>query len=164
MVRRTLDRVAEAGITIVSLPMCNLYLQDRVARRTPRLRGVTLAHEIRARGIELAFASDNCRDPFSTPMAITTSWRCSARRCASRISTIRSGPAAVTTVPAKVMRLPAWGGLKVGGPADLLIFEGRDWSEVLSRPETGRIVLRAGRPIDTALPAYDELDHLCGAC
>ena len=34
-VRRTLDRVAEAGIAIVSLPMCNLYLQDRVAGTGP---------------------------------------------------------------------------------------------------------------------------------
>ena len=29
---RTLDLVAKAGIAVVSLPMCNLYLQDRVRR------------------------------------------------------------------------------------------------------------------------------------
>ena len=164
-VRRTLDRVAEAGIAIVSLPMCNLYLQDRVAGRTPRLRGVTLAHEIRARGIALAFASDNCRDPFYAygDHDLLEVFR-QAVRIAHLDHPIDGWPNAVTTIPARIMRLPAVGCLEVGGPADLLIFEGRDWSEVLSRPETGRIVLRAGRPIDTALPAYDELDHLCGAC
>ena len=60
----TLDLVAEAGIAVVALPMCNLYLQDRVPGRTPRWRGVTLVHEMRARGIPVAVASDNCRDPF----------------------------------------------------------------------------------------------------
>ena len=54
----------EAGIAVVSLPMCNLYLQDRVPGRTPRRRGVTLLHEMAARGIPVALASDNCRDPF----------------------------------------------------------------------------------------------------
>ena len=61
---RTLDLVAEAGIAVVTLPMCNLYLQDRAPGRTPRWRGVTLVHEMRARGIPVAVASDNCRDPF----------------------------------------------------------------------------------------------------
>ena len=33
---------ADAGIAVVSLPMCNMYLQGRTAGRTPRWRGVTL--------------------------------------------------------------------------------------------------------------------------
>jgi cytosine deaminase len=33
---RTMELVAEAGIAVVSLPMCNLYLMDRSADRTPR--------------------------------------------------------------------------------------------------------------------------------
>ena len=32
--------------------------------RTPRWRGVTLLHEMKARGIPVAVASDNTRDPF----------------------------------------------------------------------------------------------------
>ena len=63
--RRTLDKVAKAGISVVSLPMCNLYLQDRrTDGTTPRWRGVTLVHEMKARGIKVAIASDNTRDPF----------------------------------------------------------------------------------------------------
>ena len=34
---RTIDSVGEAGVAIVSLPMCNMYLQDRTAGRTPQL-------------------------------------------------------------------------------------------------------------------------------
>jgi cytosine/adenosine deaminase-related metal-dependent hydrolase len=61
----TLDKVARAGLSVVSLPMCNMYLQDRRAdATTPRWRGVTLLHEMAARGINVAVASDNTRDPF----------------------------------------------------------------------------------------------------
>jgi cytosine deaminase len=58
------------------------------------------------------------------------------------------------------MGLEGAGRLAVGAPADLVIFEGRAWSEVLSRPESGRTVLRGGRPIDRRLPSYAELDFL----
>src|SRR5690606_19736466 len=61
----TLDKVAKAGLGVVSLPMCNLDLQDRRQDgTTPRWRGVTLLHEMKARGIPVAVASDNTRDPF----------------------------------------------------------------------------------------------------
>lgn len=60
----TLDAVARAPITIVSLPATNLLLQDAVTGRTPRLRGITLVKEARERGIPVMFASDNVQDPF----------------------------------------------------------------------------------------------------
>ncbi|MET0359646.1 MAG: cytosine deaminase, partial [Pararhizobium sp.] len=60
----TIDRVAEAGIAVVSLPMCNLYLQDRRTEETPRWRGVTLLRELKAAGVAVSLASDNTRDPF----------------------------------------------------------------------------------------------------
>jgi cytosine deaminase len=64
--KRVIDKLAAAGIAVVSLPMCNLYLQDRdvAARRTPRWRGVTALHELRTAGVEVMIASDNTRDPF----------------------------------------------------------------------------------------------------
>jgi cytosine deaminase len=69
-------------------------------------------------------------------------------------------PAAVARAPAEIMGLPERGVIRVGAPADLILFRGRDWSELLSRPQTERAVLRAGRPIDTTLPDHRELDHL----
>ncbi len=61
---RTLDAVARAPITLVSLPATNLLLQDAATGRTPRQRGVTLVQEARERGIPLLLASDNVQDPF----------------------------------------------------------------------------------------------------
>jgi len=62
----TLDAVARAGITLVSLPATNLLLQDAVPGRTPRRRGITLVKEARARGIPVLVASDNVQDAFCT--------------------------------------------------------------------------------------------------
>ncbi|RUW86693.1 cytosine deaminase, partial [Mesorhizobium sp. M8A.F.Ca.ET.023.01.1.1] len=61
---------------------------------------------------------------------------------------------------AKVMRLDGFGVLAAGGDADFVLFKGRSWTELLSRPESDRIVVRAGRAIDRQLPDYAELDEL----
>ena len=61
---RIIAKVRAAGIAVVSLPMCNMYLQDRTPGRTPRWRGVTALHELKAAGVPVMIASDNTRDPF----------------------------------------------------------------------------------------------------
>jgi len=68
-------------------------------------------------------------------------------------------PRAVTTTPADLMGL-AGGHIGPGLPADLVLFEGRTWSELLSRPQANRVVLRGGRAIERRLPDYRELDDL----
>jgi cytosine deaminase len=60
----TLDAVARAPITLVSLPITNALLQDASAGRTPRQRGLTLIKEARSRSIPVLLASDNVQDPF----------------------------------------------------------------------------------------------------
>ncbi|MBZ9798050.1 cytosine deaminase [Mesorhizobium sp. ES1-4] len=158
----TLDKVAKAGLAVVSLPMCNLYLQDRrTDQTTPRWRGVTLLHEMKARGIAVAVASDNTRDPF---YAYGDLDMLEVYRMATRIlhfdHPVADWPQAVTATPAKVMRLDGFGTLAAGGDADFILFKGRSWTELLSRPESDRIVVRAGRAIDRQLPDYAELDEL----
>ena len=69
-------------------------------------------------------------------------------------------PRAVTTTPARVMGLGERGTIRVGGPADLVLFRGRDMSELLSRRQSDRVVLRAGKAIEASLPDYRELDDL----
>ncbi len=161
-VDRTLDLVARAGLAVVSLPMCNLYLQDRATGRTPRWRGVTLLHEMRARGIAVSVASDNCRDPF---YAYGDHDMMEVYREATRIAhldhPVGAWPAAVAATPAAVAGFSA-GRIAEGMPADLLLFRARTFNELLSRPQADRLVLRAGRPIDRTLPDYRDLDTLLG--
>jgi cytosine deaminase len=163
-VKATLDKAAEAGLAVVSLPMCNLYLQDRRSDgTTPRWRGVTLLHEMKARGIPVAVASDNTRDPF---YAYGDLDMLEVYRMATRIlhfdHPVADWPRAVGATPAAVMRMEGRGTLAPGLAADMVIFRGRSWTELLSRPESDRIVLRSGRAIARDLPDYSELDDLMG--
>ena len=156
----TLDLVAKAGLNVVSLPMCNLYLQDRNADRTPRGRGITLVHEMVARGINVSFASDNTRDPF---YAYGDLDMIEVMRQATRIGHLDHSRSdwtnAFTANPSKACGFSE-PSLEPGAPADLVIVKARDWTELFARPQSDRIVLRGGRPIDTTLPDYSTLDHL----
>jgi cytosine/creatinine deaminase len=156
----TLDLMAKAGINVVSLPMCNLYLQDRHAGRTPRMRGITLVHEMRARGINVSFASDNTRDPF---YAYGDMDMLEVLREATRIGHLdHSGPGWVQTALANPARACGFAApsLAPGAPADLILFRARDWNELYARPQFDRIVIRGGVPIARHLPDYAELDPL----
>ena len=155
----TLDLVAKVGLNVVSLPLCNLYLQDRQANRTPRHRGITLVHEMWHRGINVSFASDNTRDPF---YAYGDLDMVEVMRQATRIGHLDHSHTqwshAFLTNPAKAcgFDVPS---LTPGAPADLVIFKARDWTELFSRPQSDRMVLRGGQPINTTLPDYSELDR-----
>ncbi len=158
----TLDLVAKAGINVVSLPMCNLYLQDR-GHGTPRGRGVTLVHEMRDRGIPVSFASDNTRDPF---YAYGDLDMLEVMRQATRIAHLDHSRTdwvdAFIAMPTDTCGFTKQTFAK-GDPADLVIFKAREWTELFARPQSDRIVLRAGAQIDRTLPDYSELDHLWGS-
>ncbi|MCO5084825.1 MAG: cytosine deaminase [Rhizobiaceae bacterium] len=162
VVLETLDEVAQAGLAVVSLPMCNLYLQDRRQDgTTPRWRGVTLLHEMKARGIPVAVASDNTRDPFYAygDLDMLEVYR-EATRILHLDHPVGDWPRAAAATPAGIMRLGDAGSLHAGGRADFVIFRGRNWTELLSRPESDRIVVRDGQAIERVLPDYHELDDL----
>ena len=143
---KTLDAVAHAGITLVTLPMTNLLLQDATTGRTPRLRGITLVKEAKARGIKTLIASDNVQDPFchvgsydpleafaagvlagqlESPFDVWSESLC-------RADWLNTGPAA----------LP----LSVGAKADMLIFNDANAWSFPSRAHQ-RLVLRQGQLI-----------------
>jgi cytosine deaminase len=161
--RRVMDKLAVAGIAVVSLPMCNLYLQDRDAAggRTPRWRGVTALRELKAAGVQVMIASDNTRDPF---YAYGDLDMLEVLREGTRIAHL-DHPAcdwmkAVAATPAAALRLDGLGTLRPGGPADLVAFRARSLTELMARPQAGRSVIRAGRVIGAGSPDYRELDDL----
>ncbi|HIK44777.1 MAG TPA: cytosine deaminase, partial [Leptolyngbyaceae cyanobacterium M65_K2018_010] len=159
-VQTTLDLVQAAGIAVVSLPLCNLYLQDRQAGRMPRHRGVTLLPELSQRGIAVALASDNCRDPF---FAYGDHDMLEVFNQSVRIGhldrPLAHWPQAVTQTPATMMGLPGIAQIGVGRRADLVLFRARTLNELLCRPQSDRLVLRGGIAIDRTLPDYAELDE-----
>ncbi len=158
----TIAKVAAAGMAVVSLPLCNLYLQDRQAPpRTPRWRGVTAIRELAAAGVPVAVSSDNARDPFYAygdldPVEVFVQ----AVRIAHLDHPWGGWVRAITATPARVMGLGDAGLLHAGMPADLLLFRARDWVELLARPWAPRQVIRAGRALTEEAPDYRELDGL----
>ncbi len=166
--RATIDKAVEAGVAIVSLPMCNIYLQDRDNAggrvRTPIRRGATLLNEFKAAGAEVMIASDNTRDPFY------------AYGDLDGVEVLREGARilqfdhpqelawdwarAVGSTPAAHAKFAYKAVIEAGAPADLVLFRARSWTELNSRPQSDRIALRAGKPIDQTLPDYRELDDL----
>jgi cytosine deaminase len=161
VIEATLAACAEARIDIVSLPTVNMYLQSRRPGTTPRWRGVTLLHEMKARGLRVAVAGDNCRDPFHAygdhDMLDTFT---QAVKILQLDHPIGDWIAAATATPAAIMGLADRGRVAVGAPADLIVLKARDYSEMLSRFQADRVVLRGGRAIDTTLPDYSLLDAL----
>ncbi len=159
--KRVIGKVAEAGISVVSLPMCNMYLQDRHAGRTPRWRGVTLFHELAAAGVKTAVSSDNTRDPFYAygdmdPVEVFRE----AVRILHLDHPLETSARVITSTPAEILGRPDIGVIAEGGTADLVLFSARRWSEFLSRPQADRIVMRNGMGIDRRLPDYRDLDPL----
>ncbi|PZN97846.1 MAG: cytosine deaminase [Hyphomicrobiales bacterium] len=160
---RIIAKVKEAGIAVVSLPMCNMYLQDRQPGRTPRWRGVTALHELKAAGVPVMIASDNTRDPFYAYGDLDL---IEVLREGTRILQLDHAGSdwanTVARMPAAIMGLEGTGTLSPGGPADLVLTRARDWTEFFARPQADRTVLVSGRAIDTTLPDHRELDHLMG--
>jgi len=162
VVDRTLDALSAAGISIVCLPTVNMYLQSRAIGRTPTWRGVTLIHEMKARGLRVAVAGDNCRDVFHAygdhDMLDTFS---QAVKILHLDHPFGDWIKTATAAPAEIMRMDgSFGVLAVGRKANLILTRARNYSELHSRPQSDRIVLRNGKPIDTTLPDYRLLDDL----
>jgi cytosine deaminase len=148
----TLDAVARAPITMVTLPITNLLLQDATTGRTPRQRGITMVKEARERGIPLLLASDNVQDPFCPigsfdPLEAMATGVAAAQLDSPfdrwtdtlcRTDWLRSGPE----------QLP----LQVGSRADLLVFPATDSWGFPSRTQP-RVVLRNGHVVQGEVPA-----------
>ena len=161
VVRETIELVKQANIAIVSLPMCNLYLQDRYLATTPHWRGVTRVKELHQHNIPVAFASDNCRDPF---FGFGDHDMLEVLEQSVRIAHLDTPYAnwieSITKTPANIFGLNNVGKIAAGYSADLIVFTARYFSELLSRSQHDRTIIRNGKQIDARLPDYSELDDL----
>ncbi|BAI89358.1 putative cytosine deaminase [Limnospira platensis NIES-39] len=167
VINQTINLLKASNIGIVSLPMCNLYLQDRQydnhshTPQTPKWRGVTLLHELKQAGIPVTVASDNCRDPF---YAFGDHDVLEVFKMSVRIGHLDhpygDWPQIVTKTAADLMGLSNRVRLGVGISANLIAFKGRNFSELLSRSQHDRVIIRNGASVSASIPDYSELDNL----
>ena len=162
-VKRVIEKLARSGVAVVSLPMCNLYLQDRDAKaeRTPRWRGVTAVHELKRAGVPVMIASDNTRDPFHAygDLDMLEVFR-EGTRILHFDHPVADWLRTITTTPAAVMGAGDKAALRAGAPADLVLFKARSFTELFARPQSDRTVIRAGAAIYAELPDHRELDEV----
>lgn len=144
----TLDAVAQTSITLVTLPMTNLLLQDATTGRTPRQRGITLLKEAKARGIRVLIASDNVQDPFCHVGSYDPLEAFAAGVLAGQLD-------APFDVWSESLCRADWLGsgaaappLQAGSAADMLIFEDASAWSFPSRSHE-RVVLRQGQTINS---------------
>jgi cytosine deaminase len=160
--RSTIALVKEAGIRVISLPLCNLYLQDRRnsgTPQTPHWRGITLVHELLDAGIPVACASDNVRDAFYPYGDLDAAEvYIQSVRLAHLDARLGASVRVVTAAAADIIGLPAVGRIAPGSPAQLVVFPARSFSEFLSRPGSKRRLVYGESVRDARPPDYEELN------
>lgn len=159
----TIALLREARVRIISLPLCNLYLQGRqwtpVGRpRTSQWRGLTRLHELLDAGLTVACASDNVRDAFFAwgdydPLEVFHA----TIRIGHMDTRMAAAPGVITTAPAAIMDLPHHGTVAPGAPADLVVTAARSFSEFLARPGAPRRLVHGEAFREAAPPDYREL-------
>jgi len=160
--RETIALVKAAGLKIISLPMCNLYLQDRRAAgafpRSPSWRGLTPVQDLLDAGVPVACASDNVRDAFFAygdfDLFEVYSQSVQLAHLDARLA---DSVRIVTLTAADIVGLPQFGRIAPGAPAHLVVTAARSFSELLSRPTAPRQRIDGEKIHQPALPDYREL-------
>ena len=161
--RSTIGLVHEARIGVISLPLCNLYLQGRRAAtaafpRSPFWRGLTLIHDLLDAGVRVACASDNVRDAFHPygDYDVADVYAHSVR-LAHLDSGLVDSVRVVTSTAADLIGLPEYGRIAPGAPARLVVFAAQRFSELLSRPGAARRCIDGDEIHSPVAPDFAEL-------
>jgi cytosine deaminase len=157
-IEQVLTLCAEAGIGIATLPNTNCHLQDRRPGRTPGLRGVAPVHEIRAKNIPVAIASDKIRDalyPFGDYDMIENFRR--SVDIYQLDECLADSLAMIGPLLAAMMGVLPLGSLIVGGPENFIVFGAHRLNEIVSRSQENRVVVVNGRQVQNARPEFPDI-------
>ena len=144
--RRIIANFAAAGISVITLPAANLFLQGREAERLPP-RGLAPVRDLITAGVNVAAASDNIQDPFlpigSGDLLEVARWTLAAGQLG--LADLRAAFDLVSASPAAILGLGASWGIAIGARADLLIADAEDVEDLVATGAKNRAVLVAGR-------------------
>lgn len=150
--RRVIAGFAQAGISVITLPTANLFLQGREAETLPP-RGLTRVKELVEAGVQVAAATDNIQDPFvpvgSGDMLEIARWTL----LAGHLGTSELGRAftMVTQAPAEIMGFGKDYGIHEGARADLIVSDAEDGEDLVASGPPLHCVLMEGRPVSGSL-------------
>lgn len=141
---RTIERVAEAGINIVTLPSCNLVLMGRSISPAPR--GATRVKPLLAAGVNVCAASDNVHDPFnpfgSYDLLQIANLNAHVAHMTGEVE-LKESINMVTSRAAQTLGL-AGHTLAVGQPADLVVLNTTQAEDAILAPPARRMTFKNG--------------------
>jgi cytosine deaminase len=138
---RIAERVAAAGIGVVTLPHTNLWLGGR--GRQPVPRGLTAVGALRSAGVPVAAGADNLQDPFN-PMGRACPFETAALMVLVAHDLPRTAWRSVSIDARRVLGLGG-GAIAVGEPADLVAVPASTLRGAIAEAPSGRHVFRSGR-------------------
>lgn len=139
---RIAAQLAAAGISVVTLPQSNLYLQSR-GRRVAPPRGLTALPALLEAGVNVAAGGDNVRDPFNA-VGRSDALETAAFLVMAGHRTPEQAWQMVSAAARAALGLPPVT-LAPGEPAELVALPGDALTDALARAGEGRIVVHAGR-------------------
>ena len=143
---RAIELVRQAGITVITLPSANMYLQGR-QDHGPIRRGITQVRQLLGAGVPVACGSDNVRDPFNPfgrcDLLLVANLLAHAAHLGSpdeQAEALRS----VTSTPARVLGLKEHA-VAPGCQADLVVLDSTDPAGILAEVPPRRYVIAKGK-------------------
>jgi cytosine/creatinine deaminase len=151
---RLIANIARAGLHMVTNPLDNAVLQGRFDSG-PIRRGHTRVKQLLEAGVNVAIGHDSVMDPwyplgFGDPLQ--AAFVLAHLGHMSGDAELRTLIDMITVAPAAALGVADYG-LRVGGPADLVVFDARSEAEALRLQRPRQLVLRAGKVVAATEPA-----------
>jgi cytosine deaminase len=142
--RQVAAQLARAGVSVISCPQTNLFLQGRHYKSAPP-RGLTALRALLDAGATLAAGGDNLRDPFNTvgrgdPLEVA-----SLLVAAGHVD-VDEAYRAVSAAARAAMGLPEVR-VEAGFPAELLAIRAASVEEAVAAASPERVVVHRGRVV-----------------
>ncbi|MDG4663722.1 cytosine deaminase [Mycobacterium sp. 236(2023)] len=156
---RVAGALARASVSVIALPITNLYLQGRHGPSAGR-RGITTIDVLRDAGVLVAAGADNVRDPFN-PVGRTDPLETASLLVTAAHQTPSAAMQLVTDAARTAIGLePA--GPQVGARADFLAVRGDDLVETIATAPSDRVVIVNGTPVArTETTSWTAVPTLC---
>jgi cytosine/creatinine deaminase len=155
---RLITNIARAGLHMVTNPLDNAVLQGRFDTG-PIRRGHTRVKELLAAGVNVAIGHDSVMDPWYPLGYGDPAQAAFVLAHFGQLSGAAELPyllEMVTTNPAKALGVDS-GGIRVGGPGDLVVFDAPTPEDALRRVTPRFLVVRGGRVLARTRPARTTL-------
>jgi len=151
---RLISNIARAGLHMVTNPLDNSVLQGRFDTG-PIRRGHTRVKQLLEAGVNVSIGHDSVMDPwyplgYSDPLQAAFVLAHFGQM--SGDAELRELIQMITANPAAALGVTDYG-LRIGGPADLVVFDARSEAEALRLVAPRTLVLRRGTVLARATPA-----------